>query len=123
MNGQVMPVVDKNDNGIRPAGKPNECFYCNQKVGTPHKEDCVVVYKKVKVKYSYEIEIEVPYGWDKEQIEFHRNVGSWCADNSVDELQELIEEGNCLCGCFEAEVLSIPDQKPYIKDKDGNIIL
>ena len=118
-----MPLVIKNDNGIRPAGKPDECFYCNQKVGTPHKEDCVCVYKKVKIKYTYEIEIEVPFDWDKEQIEFHRNEGSWCADNSIRELEEIAEQENsCLCGCFQADVLDVPEQKPYIKDKDDIIV-
>ncbi len=34
------PLVDKNDDGIRPAGKPDQCFYCQQKVGSEHKKDC-----------------------------------------------------------------------------------
>lgn len=27
------PIVKKDDTGIRPAGKPDECFYCHSKVG------------------------------------------------------------------------------------------
>jgi hypothetical protein len=43
---QEMPLVLPNDDGIRPAGNSDECFYCNQKIGTSHKEDCVCLQKK-----------------------------------------------------------------------------
>lgn len=36
-------IVLVNDSGIRPAGKQDECFYCNQKVGQLHKTDCVMI--------------------------------------------------------------------------------
>jgi hypothetical protein len=35
------PLVAPNDDGIRPAGPRDACFYCRQKVGQPHKPDCV----------------------------------------------------------------------------------
>ena len=83
------PIVLKNDDGIRPAGKPDECLYCKSKVGEPHAKDCVIVTKIVKVRYSFEIEITVPHHWDKDMIEFHRNESSWCALNAIDDLSEF----------------------------------
>jgi len=118
------PLVLSNDDGIRPAGNPDQCFYCKQKVGTPHKDGCVILNRKVKVKYSYEIEIEVPHGWSKDDIEFHRNESSWCADSSLRELSEISnnETIGCLCNVFECEVLEIPEAKPYRYDDEGNIV-
>jgi hypothetical protein len=117
------PLVLADDDGIRPAGQPNECFYCKQRLGQPHKLDCVILNRKVKVRYSYVIEIEVPHFWDKESIEFHRNDSSWCAHNSLAELKEYgNRDGGCLCGCFSAEVLEIPEVAPYRKNKNGEVV-
>jgi hypothetical protein len=82
----------------RPA-LPNaaSCFYCQQPIGDSHKSDCVLVKRKVTVRMVVEYEIEVPAHWDKEQIEFHRNRGSWCSDNAMDELEQLQEADGCLC--------------------------
>lgn len=115
MINEPMPLVDENDGGIRPAGKPDECFYCQQKVGQPHKYDCVCVTKKVKVKCTIEYEIEVPHFWTKEQIEFHRNLSSWCSDNLIDELQEISDSGNCLCNSATFEYLETTNSKPFRK--------
>lgn len=104
-------VVLENDDGIIPASKKGECIYCGSKIGEYHKSDCVTITKKVKVRYSFEIEIEVPRSWDKEQIEYARNNGRWCADNSLLEMQLYADENNtCLCPFFKCEVLeSLPD--------------
>lgn len=99
-------VVLENDNGIRPAGKKNTCIYCGSKVGKYHKDYCVTTTKKARVKYSFEIEIEVPRNWDKEQIEYARNHGRWCADNALQEIASYAnEKGTCLCPFFKCEVL------------------
>lgn len=57
---QVMswPTVDPEDDGIRPAGASDECFYCHQKVGEPHQRDCVIVTKRVRVRYLIDVDIE-----------------------------------------------------------------
>lgn len=62
------PLVAINDDGIRPAGEPDECFYCNQKVGLPHGHDCVCVKKRVLVRYVVEVAINVPHSWSSEEI-------------------------------------------------------
>ncbi len=103
------PLVKENDTGIRPAGKPDECFYCGSKVGEPHKHGCVTVVKKVKLKATIEYEKEVPADWDDEQIYYHYNLGTWCANNIVDDLKDYIDELNeyndCLCHHSEIEVI------------------
>ena len=102
-------TVHVHDDGIRPAGKPDECFYCRQKVGTEHKTDCVAVKKIVKVKYEYIIDIEVPHNWNAADIEFYKNESSYCASNSLVELiktqEDAEREGGCLCGLFHATVI------------------
>jgi hypothetical protein len=67
-NTDQWPLVAINDDGIRPAGEPDECFYCHQKVGQPHGRDCVIVTKRVLVRYVVEVVINVPHSWTAEEI-------------------------------------------------------
>jgi hypothetical protein len=119
MPTQTWPLVDANDDGIRPAGKPDECFYCHQKVGQPHGPECVVVHKKVRVRVTMEIEMEVPASWDDDAIEFHYNDGTWCANNIVGLIQDYLDshdEDICvLCPTFSAEVVADVPGEPYAK--------
>lgn len=48
-------IVQVDDDGIRPAGKPDECFYCKQKIGTQHKSDCVMLTQRGKVRLNLEV--------------------------------------------------------------------
>lgn len=66
-----LPIVLPDDEGIRPVGRPDECFYCRSKVGEEHQAKCVVVKKKVRVRYTFELDIEVPHHWDGRKIVFH----------------------------------------------------
>lgn len=88
------PLVAPNDDGIRPAGRPDECFYCRRRVGEEHKRDCVMVTKLVEYavvatvgdqRFEARWVKDVPYGWDADMCNFHKNEGSWCADNFLDE--------------------------------------
>lgn len=97
------PTVTADDNGIRPAGPPDACFYCHQKVGQKHKEDCVLTRKPVRVRVTIEYTVQVPQTWDADAVLLHRNGSSWCADNLIDELIADREwhdstDGSCLCG-------------------------
>lgn len=123
VNQLTMPLVLSDDDGIRPVGGPDKCTYCQQKVGEPHKHDCVILKKKVRLKYSFEVEVEMPYSWDESQILFNRNDGSWCADNALDELAKAKEEIGCLCGVFEAEIVSMSDAPPFRKNDAGEIVV
>lgn len=82
------------DNGPRPAGPSHRCFYCDKELGLCHAHDCVIPTRTVMVRAVIEYPIEVPESWAKEKIEFHRNLGSWCSGNIVEELRALSE---CLC--------------------------
>jgi hypothetical protein len=110
--------VLSNDHGIRPAGRPDECFYCHQKVGSPHKLNCVCLHKRVKARYTYEIEVDIPYWWDDEMFEFYRNESSWCASNSLQELESFYDGGEgCACDSFQAEFLGVVIEGPF-RSKD-----
>jgi hypothetical protein len=63
------PTVDPFDDGIRPAGATDACFYCCQKVGEPHRRDCVVVKKTVRFRCTVDVDIEAPLSWTKKKIE------------------------------------------------------
>ena len=81
----------------RPAAMNGCCFYCQQPIGTEHKSDCVLVLRRVKVKVTIEYDISVPSLWDKKMIEFHRNEGTWCSSNMIEELETYSKEIGCLC--------------------------
>jgi len=89
------PLVHENDDGIRPAGPPDECLYCRQKVGQPHGPDCVTVKKLVEFKVDVRLsdgvkftglwQCEVPHSWDEHMMDFHKNESSWCSNNIMHE--------------------------------------
>jgi hypothetical protein len=124
------PLVAINDDGIRPAGPPNECLYCRRTVGQPHGPECVIVEKRVKVRYLFEIDISVPHHWSKSNVEFHRNQGTWCADNAIAELQALTSQedkngvsfGPCLCGVFTYEYVQDVDTTPTRNLRDPFLV-
>ena len=80
-------------------GKLENCIYCKSKIGEPHKVGCVVRERTVVVSATIQYVITVPEDWTKEQIEFHRNEGSWCSDNGLREIDNFRERtDHCLCG-------------------------
>lgn len=81
----------------RPAGRPDECFYCHRKLGENHISDCVLIRKKVKIRLTVEYDVSVPFHWDASAVDFHRNGSSWCVDNCIDELKALAPKDGCLC--------------------------
>lgn len=93
------PVIETH--GPRPAGKPNECFYCYRRLGEQHAEECVMRQRPVVVRMTVEYIVAVPESWDAHSIEFHRNDGSWCADNALAELESIGGVLGCLCNLIE----------------------
>lgn len=81
----------------RPASVDHTCFYCRQRVGEKHKKTCVLIKKTVRIRMTVEYDVECPASWEKHNIEFHRNDGSWCANNALDELASLGADSGCLC--------------------------
>lgn len=109
------PLVAPNDDGIRPAGPPDECFYCHQKVGKPHGRECVTVTKLVRITYTVQVDTRVPHSWDEDATRFHRTESSWCADNMLGEIEAHAaeEEGDeCLCGRVGVSAVEVLDPTP-----------
>lgn len=100
---------------MRPASPERQCFYCQQPIWSDHKDDCVLINKKVKVRMIVEYEVEVPASWGKEDIEFHRNEGTWCTDNALIELDELDNEKGCLCGITKFEYIG-EESDPFLDE-------
>lgn len=96
------------DKAMRPASKLRACFYCNQPIGSFHEADCVLISKKATVRFSIEYDISVPAYWTKEDLEEHRNWGSWCMGNALSEITR--QHGECLCGKGRIDCLSIHDE-------------
>ena len=99
------------------SGIPNAgsvCFYCGATDGNPHGAECVVVCKRVILSYTFQLEVMVPYHWSPEDIESHRNMGTWCANNALDELDN--QEGECLCGVFSCTYVDCVDNSPIERD-------
>lgn len=88
------------ENGPRPAGLSDECFYCNEKLGRQHRKDCVLRKRTVIMEYRFQVVLLMPEHWTIPSIEFNRNDGSWCASNALDELEE--QGRDCWCNHFKA---------------------
>lgn len=90
------PLVLSNDTGLRPI-MPGVCFYCRRSIGEPHGLECVCVTKRVELQVTVGSPIlfegvwplDVPHSWGPATIEFHRNQGTWCADNFFDHVAEV----------------------------------
>lgn len=127
------PIVLPDDDGIRPAGSPTQCFYCNRPVGQEHRRDCVCVHQHVV--YDVLVDGRVvgeygnyePYAWTLSDCEQRRNRGSWCADNALDtivwsdsEAQQRVEawvETRCMCGILTFRPRT-NDAGPFVKLRD-----
>jgi hypothetical protein len=101
MTGKLKPhLVTEQD--ARPAGKPDECFYCRRRIGERHKFECVLV----EVPRTYRVLLdrkdvgtwsrEDPASWDRDMRYFHKNESCWCANNMKDQGTLNLNEGAVL---------------------------
>ncbi len=132
------PRVLENDEGIRPAGPPDVCFYCRQKVGEPHGPACVMVHKRVMLRveglggFVGEWEYEVPFSWDAEMCVFQWMESSMCQGNL--DPADVAWKGDaeaaiaaaraygrgrgrdaCLCGFYTITVDRVTVAGPYVR--------
>ncbi len=102
---------------VRPAGKPDKCFYCNEKLGDEHKLDCVIRRKTVVIDITIRMVRPVVDDMDKETIEFYLNDSGFCIDNIlIGELEDLSERMGCLCAVSESRFVreaTPEDEKEY----------
>ena len=86
MRTQVWLVEGKD---ARPAGLPDECFYCKMKMGSEHKTGCVIRCRTVVIEARVRLVQSVPEDWSSDQIEFHLNESSWCASSVLNDIKKL----------------------------------
>ncbi len=105
----ILPVKD---NGVRPAGAPNLCFYCGNAIQKEHKADCVCRQRTVVVELTLTYVISVPASWTEDDILFHRNDSSFCMNNDLTALAEWANEGNN-CTCMMSAVKFLREATEY----------
>jgi hypothetical protein len=125
------PLVDVRDDGIRPAGPSDACFYCKRRVGEEHGRDCAVVNQRVLLRvrvgpHAGTFEDEAPFCWDRAMVESYWNDSSMCASNvlgmrvqwegDADEAwaacRRLDQEKGCLCHDAIFELVRVTDPGP-----------
>jgi|ERR1700679_3151709 hypothetical protein len=84
-------------NGPRPAGRPDECFYCRLPVGSAHAEGCVLRKRTIVMIAEIEVLVEVDQLSAAGVIERGFNEGSWCADNLLGWIENAQRADKCLC--------------------------
>src|SRR4051794_13783692 len=89
------------EHGIRPAGKPDECFYCHEPKGGVHKPSCVIRKRTVVVELRMELVLSEPEHWAPEDIEFFFSESSSCQSNIVNRLEALRARLGCICGLVD----------------------
>ncbi len=121
------------DDGIRPAGRPDQCFYCRQMVGDFHKRDCVICRKDVACTVHVEgrpvlnATIDIPAAWNPQEFYSWSNLGSWCKSNlsngylseeDTREFESWFDPDECACPDTEIKYVS-EDPRPFVHLIDG----
>lgn len=116
------------ENGPRPAGRDDECFYCHQPIGMNHAPDCVCRKRTIKLKLTTEVVIDVPEYWDESNINFYYNESSHCTDNVLHRLvkrygldTDELSEHECSCFVSNIEFVGEADEEDDRRWGLGNI--
>lgn len=91
-------LLPTTDNGVRPAGEPDRCFYCRAGISEPHGPECVMVRRSVVIRATIDFVHDVPAHWGEDDIRFNLNESSRCAGNTLADLAEQAEGEWCFCG-------------------------
>lgn len=89
--------------------KDGYCHGCNERLGAPHKPDCVNYKKTVIIEFTIPLLVEAPVSWGKDDIEFKYGESSFCLNSLVDDINQLKERldmnsGTCFCSlCWLTE--------------------
>lgn len=72
-----------------------------------HKPDCVVVTRTVVLEMKVQYVVEVPRSWTGDDIYFHRNESSSCANNDIRTINEQLDghDGRCICSRQETRFI------------------
>lgn len=88
------PIIAPDDDGIRPAGPGNACFYCRRKIGERHSTTCVMWVRAVKIRAILEFDIDEPVSFTKNDIEARFNEGSFCASTILEWMEAMAGESD-----------------------------
>lgn len=102
------------EKAMRPASSEKRCFYCQRSIGDIHKQDCVLINKKVKVAVIYET--SVPAHWNSSDINFKFSDSSWCANNVISAFEGLSNKHGCLCHGPVSFVYLCDSSEPYLNE-------
>ena len=102
------------DHGVRPNGPPDECFYCQAKVGTEHVTGCVIRSRTVVAKATIEIVMSIPEDWTAEDFYSRHTDGTYCLNNLADTFSEMVERLNAAgaCACDMAQLDYVREAEP-----------
>lgn len=110
------------EKAMRAGSDEKQCFYCQEPIGGLHKDDCVLVKKKILSKVTIVFEDEMPADWNKVGIEFKYNDSSSCMDNFIGHILNAVDKCGCFCTyslgeevCYDGD----PVKFEYIKDLSG----
>lgn len=130
-----MDIVETNIVGPgvdHPNRSDGTCYFCSSPSGQPHSGNCIVMSKTVVVKVELEVVIEAPRHWGKDDIEFDRNLGTWCSDNLLRDLgrwSDMEDDERQCCSCDTMSVTFVREATltdhaslPYLVDlpSDGD---
>lgn len=112
-------------------GNPNECFYCNQKIGDIHAEDCVIRKRTVVARFSVDLVVKIPEFWTAEDAEEYWNERNFYIDNFHYQLTSTLQRLHDCDGC-EGPSLTVKllrdateqdeeDQNLFIEDSENDI--
>lgn len=118
MKQNTQHVVTKK--AMRPGSNEPRCFYCHQRIGETHLFACELIKKRAKIRMTVEYEIEIPESWGKDDVEFHRNSGTWCANNAIQELKNAFEQGGETCMCGRADFQYLGDESEAYLNERGS---
>jgi hypothetical protein len=104
-------------NGARPAGYPDACFYCDRPVGEMHHPDCVLRQRTVVLRGGFDLTVTVPDNWTEHDILFWANEGAQCADNQLKEFVRLTQRDGCSCARLTFEVAREATEVDEIRDQ------
>lgn len=83
--------------GPRPAGKPDECFYCHARIGEEHRDTCVMRRKTVLVRMTVPVVLSVPEDWTEKDVLFHLLESSSCSAGNILRTEFGSDKHFCLC--------------------------
>ena len=114
-------------NGPRPAGDPDQCFFCKQPIGSQHAAHCVCRMKTVVLTLAVNIVVPVPTNWTDDEVESYFNDSSHCKNDlarAVGRMIDRFDKGECLCSRATVAVLrgATEDDHRHLHFRAGDLL-